>query len=78
LEHTSTMKKKTVVISIHGGVADIESLPDGIKVIIRDYDIDGADDESLVTRIDGEDCIVSEYENKKFEVGHRLITGFAV
>lgn len=34
----ATITRPVVIISVSGGVAEIESLPDGIDVEIRDYD----------------------------------------
>ncbi len=37
------MKKPTVVISILGGVVEIEKMPDNINVIVQDYDVENYD-----------------------------------
>ena len=41
------MVSKRVVISVSGGVAEVVSAPEGIDVIVKDYDIDGCDREHL-------------------------------
>lgn len=33
----------TVVISVNGGIVDVDTLPDGFRVTVDDYDIDGHD-----------------------------------
>lgn len=40
-------EKKIVEISVMGGHVDIDHIPNGIEVRIKDYDTDGAPDEDL-------------------------------
>lgn len=37
------MANKKVVISVSGGVANVDESPEGIDVVIKDYDTDGCD-----------------------------------
>ena len=37
------MANKRVVISVSGGVANVDDSPEGVDVIIKDYDVDGCD-----------------------------------
>ena len=40
------MNEKTVELQISGGIVDAIKIPSGVKVIVRDYDIDaGAEEE---------------------------------
>jgi hypothetical protein len=36
---------KIVTIAVHGGVVEVEDVPPGVKVVIRDFDVDGSEDE---------------------------------
>ena len=61
------IQPNTVIeIDIHGGlISEIgckdNKLP-GVKVVQRDYDVDGFDEDRLEKDEDGEDCVVSEYD----------------
>ena len=42
MEHeTVEIDEKDVVISVSGGVAEVVSKPEGARVLIFDYDVDG-------------------------------------
>ena len=58
------MNKETpeVIIVVRGGVAEVLSKSDNVRVIIRDYDIEGTDGRRLITDPDGDECIESIYE----------------
>jgi len=51
-----------VIVTISGGVADVIAKSRGVKVIIRDYDCDGADDDRLTADSDGAKHYESVYE----------------
>lgn len=55
---------KTVIITIRGGLVEGVDLPPGVRVIVRDFDVDGAldDVEMAIEIIDGERCIETIYE----------------
>ena len=55
---------RKVVISVSGGVADVESQPDDVCVEIIDYDVEGSEDE-LEQDEDGNDCRISVFPAKK-------------
>lgn len=42
-----------VLIEVHGGLASVTECPDGVSYEIRDYDIDGVDEDQLKTDEDG-------------------------
>ena len=50
------MEKRVVIISVDGGVVDVEEKPDDVEVIIKDYDIEGIeeDDDRLMEDEEGE------------------------
>ena len=51
-----------VIITIRGGVAELASKPSKIEVILRDYDVQGVEEERLQRDVDG---------NLYFECVHR-------
>ena len=53
-------KDKTVVVVIQDGLVEVHNVPKGINVIIRDYDVDGADPERLKEDPDGKLCFERE------------------
>lgn len=50
-----------VLISVRGGAAEVECLPPGIRIVIRDYDIDGIEEDRLDIDEHAELCVISEY-----------------
>lgn len=52
------MKKPDVLVTVEGGVAQVEVLKPGLLVEVRDFDVDGADpdDDRLWTNADGDPC----------------------
>lgn len=57
--------EKDVVISVHGGVADLVSKPEGFtgRVLVRDYDVEGCDENQLQTDEDGDRYRENEFVN---------------
>jgi hypothetical protein len=47
------VKKEPIIISVQGGVAEVESNPSGHEIIIRDYDNEGYDEDELEEDEDG-------------------------
>lgn len=48
LDAEPTPKPATITVIVEGGVIrDIEDIPDGVRVIVRDYDMDGMDEEYI-------------------------------
>ncbi len=54
-------KKEKVIIIVQGGVADVFQKSDNVEVEIRDYDIDGTEDERLKKDKDGDEYIAAIY-----------------
>jgi hypothetical protein len=52
------MRKPDVVVTVEGGVAQVDVLKPGIVVEVRDFDVEGADenDENLWTNEEGDRC----------------------
>lgn len=62
---------KEVVIGVHGGVAEPVSVPEGVSVKIRDYDIDGCEGDDLSQDEGGGQCVERNYgaESMVYYVG---------
>lgn len=47
-----------IVITVEGGVIQsIENIPPGVRVVVRDYDVDGAERAGLVEDENGVSCV---------------------
>lgn len=53
---------RVVEITVEGGAVHHVECPKGVKVVVKDYDIDGVDEESLSQDKDGKDYIESVWE----------------
>ncbi len=51
------MSKPNVSVTIEGGVAQVDVFTPGIVVEVRDYDVDGVDEELLWTDEHGDRCV---------------------
>lgn len=56
------IKLPEVLIVVDGGIADVKEKPSEVKVIIRDYDIEGIEEDKLVRDPDGLFCRESIFE----------------
>lgn len=55
---------KTIKITVDGGVIqDIMDIPEDFQVVVRDYDVDGTENNLLVDE-DGHNFIESVWENR--------------
>lgn len=67
------MSEKKVIISVSGGVVDVEYLPEGVEVEIREYDLDNFEiemdendsmiDDRIETDENGIDFICREFSH---------------
>lgn len=55
------MKEKTITIEIVNGLLEIFNIPKDIKIIVRDYDIEGSDKTHLQKDDSGHYCVINEY-----------------
>lgn len=55
------MEKRVVIISVDGGVVDVEQKPDDVEVIIKDYDIEGIEEDDRLMEDES-----GEYINRVF------------
>ena len=60
----------TVEIEVRGGVAEVISIPEGVRVILRDYDVEGCSSEHLDIDEDGEECVEGIYYSDKPATGN--------
>ena len=42
------MANQRIVISVSGGVANVDESPEGIDIVIKDYDINSWDEENIM------------------------------
>lgn len=55
-KHGNSVPNKEVVIGIRQGVAGVDVVPDGVTVVLRDYDVEYAEEGAFVQQDDdGED-----------------------
>ena len=47
-------KPNQVIITIRGGVAEVASKPSNIEVVLRDYDVQGVEEERLQRDVGGD------------------------
>ena len=53
---------KTVKITMEGGVIQDIACPEGVRVIVRDYDTDGISADELTKDDNGDNCIETIWE----------------
>jgi hypothetical protein len=57
---------KVIKVIVRGGVVTIEDeVPEGVIVIVVDYDTDGDTSDRVQKDEDGDECIVSIYDNNR-------------
>lgn len=53
------MMEKLVVVTVEGGVVQHVEAPAGVKVVVRDYDCEGADADLVAEDEDGSEFVES-------------------
>ena len=51
------MNEADVLVTVLGGVADVKVRTPGLVIEVRDYDVDGVEDDLLWTDEDGGRCV---------------------
>jgi hypothetical protein len=51
------MNEADVLVTVQGGVADVRVRTPGLVIEVRDYDVDGVEDDLLWTDEDGGRCV---------------------
>jgi hypothetical protein len=54
--------KPTVTIVVLGGVVHDVDCPDGVRAVVKDYDVDGCDETDLSTDANGDKYLESVWE----------------
>lgn len=54
---------KTVRITVEGGVIQYVDCPRGVRVVVRDYDVDGAEEENLQQDENGDDYVEGVWDH---------------
>lgn len=55
--------QKTITIILGGGlIQEIEGIPDDVRIVVRDYDVEGADEQELSADENGNECFESIWE----------------
>jgi|GEM_PF-4131040 len=52
-----------VVVTVSGGVPMVVKKPKGVKLVIRDYDVDGVEENLLTQDPSGDDCVESVWKS---------------
>ncbi len=55
---------KMVKVTVEGGVVQYVEVPEGVTVVVRDYDVDGSEDEGLQQDDNGDKFIEAIWENQ--------------
>ncbi len=57
--------KKTITVGVYGGLVQwIQGIPADLRIVVRDYDVEGADEEDLTTDENGDKCAESVWETE--------------
>lgn len=60
--------KKTITITVEGGLIQwIADIPDDVRIVVKDYDVEGADPSDLSRDENGDECLVSEWKKEDTE-----------
>ena len=49
--------QKVVIVTVEGGVVQHVEVPEGVRVVVRDYDAEGCDADVLSADEDGDECV---------------------
>lgn len=65
-ENNDTKEKARIIITVEGGLIQDVSIPDNVDVVVevRDYDVEGVDEERITQGENGEEYIESEWSNE--------------
>lgn len=55
---------KIVRVTVEGGVVQNVEVPEGVQVIVKDYDVDGSDEDQLERDEDGDSFVESIWEHE--------------
>jgi len=55
---------KTVRVTVEGGVVQWVEVPEGVTVIVRDYDVDGSEEDQLDQDENGDQYVEAIWEHQ--------------
>jgi len=56
------MEKRVITVVVEGGVIqNICDIPEDIQIVVRDFDVDGSEDN--LTEYEGDECVESTWES---------------
>ena len=58
------MSRPNVTVTVEGGVAQVDVCTPGVVVEVRDYDVDGVDEDLLWTDENGDRCVRYFFSHK--------------
>ena len=57
--------KKTIVITVEGGLIQwIAGIPEDVRIVVKDYDVDSVDEENLTTDENGDEYVESVWDKE--------------
>ena len=57
--------KKTITVGVHGGLVQwIQGIPEDVRIVVHDYDIEGVDAQDLSLDAEGNHCVQSVWEHE--------------
>lgn len=57
--------KKTITVGVHGGLVQwIQGIPEDVRVVVQDYDVEGVDTKDLSQDVEGNHCAQSVWEHE--------------
>jgi hypothetical protein len=63
-DRKENQEMKIVRITVEGGVVQHVEVPDGVQVVVKDYDVDGTEADQLQQDENGDNFIESIWEHK--------------
>lgn len=55
---------KTVTVTVEGGVVQHVEVPQGVRVVVKDYDVEGCDDADFDEDENGDEYVESIWEHE--------------
>lgn len=51
----------TITVEVVDGLLEVYDVPKNVRVVVRDYDVEGVEEELLLKDSDGYPCLITEY-----------------
>lgn len=59
------MNKQTITVGVHGGLVQwIQGIPEDVRVVVQDYDVESTDTADLSQDAEGSPCAKSVWERE--------------